>query len=118
MQQAMARLVRDEVFASTQTLLSNAAAIESAERTIRSIEEEIRDISHMIQGSPFKVSSGGAPSAGLFSGSNEPQIGATDAARARTHFLMAKMADLQMKVSKLDAENAQIKSKLVSESDY
>ncbi len=58
MQEAIQRLVSDKVFNDTQTLLANTSSIESAEKQLRVIEEEISTISQMIQGSPFKVTSG------------------------------------------------------------
>ncbi|PWZ03675.1 hypothetical protein BCV70DRAFT_209908 [Testicularia cyperi] len=148
MQEAISRLVSDRVFKDTQTLLSNAAAIESAEKSLRTIETEIFDISKMIQGSPFKVVSGSGattgavlpppphpPSSsgttngngnggilGIFGSSNstppKPQpIATSEAAKARTEFLMSKMAALQTKISQLDAENTAIKQRLVAHRD-
>ncbi|KAN0061161.1 mitochondrial escape protein 2 [Thecaphora frezii] len=151
LREAMQRMVKDRVFNDTQTLLANTASIESAGKQIRAIEEEIRDISTMIQGSPFKVATGGgstgavvvedpahppASSAangnggGYFSfslSSHQPTqrgepvgpapvvvapISASEAARARTEFLLSKMATLQAQISKLDAENARIQVRL------
>ncbi|EPQ25968.1 uncharacterized protein PFL1_06423 [Pseudozyma flocculosa PF-1] len=154
LREAMKRMVKDRVFNDTQTLLANTSSIDSAEKSIRALEEEIRDISTMIQGSPFKVAVGGgstgavvdedpahpplSPSAaggggsgmfgsGLFGSKALPHawphdhpapvvvapISATDAARARTEFLMSKMAALQSQISKLDAENARIQARLM-----
>ncbi|TKY89947.1 hypothetical protein EX895_001245 [Sporisorium graminicola] len=143
MQQAIKKLVGDRVFNDTQTLLANAGAIESAEKSLRIIEAEIADISKMIQGSPFRVASGsgttsgavlppppavdekkenGSGLLGIFgsstnSGASAPAISTSEAAKARTEFLMSKMAELQTKISKLDALNTAIKARLAAHAD-
>ncbi|GAC92454.1 potential mitochondrial maintenance protein [Pseudozyma hubeiensis SY62] len=136
MQEAIKRLVGDKVFNDTQTLMANAGAIESAEKSMRTIEAEIADISKMIQGSPFKVVSGagstsgavlpsdekkegGSGLLGIFGGGSGGQsaISTSEAAKARTEFLMFKMAELQTKISKLDAKNTGIKARLASHVD-
>lgn len=141
MQEAIKRLVSDRVFNDTQTLLANTGAIESAEKSLRTIEAEIGDISSMIQGSPFKVASGAGVTTGavlpppeekkesggllgILSGGGggngngaNVQIGTSEAAKARTEFLMSKMAELQTKISKLDAQNTAIKARLASHVD-
>jgi len=138
MQEAIKRLVGDRVFNDTQTLLANAGAIESAEKSLRTIEAEIGDISSMIQGSPFKVASGAGATTGAVlpppeekkengglvgifggggNGGSAPAISTSEAAKARTEFLMSKMAELQTKISKLDAQNTAIKARLASHTD-
>ncbi|CBQ68428.1 related to PRP12-involved in early maturation of pre-rRNA [Sporisorium reilianum SRZ2] len=138
MQQAIKRLVGDRVFSDTQTLLANAGAIESAEKTLRAIEAEIADISRMIQGSPFRVASGSGSTSGavlpppaddkkdstggllgIFGGNSAAPapISTSEAAKARTEFLMSKMAELQTKVSRLDAANTAIKARLAAHAD-
>ncbi|KIS68234.1 uncharacterized protein UMAG_03816 [Mycosarcoma maydis] len=139
MQEAIKRLVSDRVFNDTQTLLANTGAIESAEKSLRTIEAEIADISKMIQGSPFKVTSGAGSTSGavlpppaddkkesasggllgIFGGGSAgvAPISTSEAAKARTEFLMYKMAELQTKISKLDAQNTSIKARLASHMD-
>ncbi len=138
MQEAIKRLVADRVFNDTQTLLANAAAIESAEKSLRTIETEISDISRMIQGSPFKVASGAGATDGAVlpppgdkkkddgwslklswfgDGEGAPSIRTSEAAKARTEFLMSKMAELQTKISKLDAQSTAIKARLAAHMD-
>lgn len=137
MQEAIKRLVADRVFSDTQTLLANAGAIESAEKSLRTIEAEIADISKMIQGSPFKVVSGAGSTSGAVlpppedkkdgggllgflggnSGGAAPPISTSEAAKARTEFLMSKMAELQTKISKLDSQNTAIKARLAAHMD-
>ncbi|CDU25343.1 related to PRP12-involved in early maturation of pre-rRNA [Sporisorium scitamineum] len=134
MQQAIKKLVGDRVFNDTQTLLANSGAIESAEKSLRTIEAEIADISKMIQGSPFRVASGSGSTSGAVLPSEEkkdnggllgifgssgapPAISTSEAAKARTEFLMFKMAELQTKISKLDAQNTAIKARLADHTD-
>lgn len=149
MQEAISRLVADKVFSDTQTLLSNNATIESAEKSMRTIESEISEISQMIQGSPFKVTcgagttsgavvppppahtgteaerqgGGGLFGSGLFSSTTPPSplkpppITTAEAAKARTEFLLSKMAALQTKISALDAHNTTIKARLLAYRD-
>ncbi|SNX85177.1 related to PRP12 - involved in early maturation of pre-rRNA [Melanopsichium pennsylvanicum] len=137
MQEAIQRLVSDHVFNDTQTLLANTGSIESAEKSLHTIEAEIADISKMIQGSPFKVASGTGSTngavlpwpeeerkeekQGFFSSlswrGGEPEIKTSEAAKARTEFLMSKMAELQTKISKLDAQNSAIKARLAAHID-
>ncbi|SPO28594.1 related to PRP12 - involved in early maturation of pre-rRNA [Ustilago trichophora] len=141
MQEAIKRLVGDRVFNDTQTLLANTGAIESAEKSMRTIEGEIAEISNMVQGSPFKVASGAGSTngavlqpphheekkegagllGGIFGGGNgaaaTPAISTSEAAKARTEYLMSKMAELQTKISKLDAQNTAIKARLAAHVD-
>ncbi|KAJ1023023.1 hypothetical protein NDA13_005071 [Ustilago tritici] len=140
MQEAIKLLVSDKVFNDTQTLMANAGAIESAEKSLQGIEKEIGDISAMIQGSPFKVASGAGATMGAVlpvpeekkennggllgflggsggSGGSAPAISTSEAAKARSEFLMSKMAELQTKISKLDAHNTAIKARLASHID-
>lgn len=129
MQEAIKLLVSDKVFNDTQTLLANTGSIDSAEKSLKTIEEEIEGISRMIQGSPFKVASGAGPTHGAlqdppgekkdegwfsWSSGGDKAISTSEAAKARTEFLMSKMAELQTKISKLDAQNTAIKARLAS----
>uniref|UniRef100_V5EX92 Mitochondrial escape protein 2 n=1 Tax=Kalmanozyma brasiliensis (strain GHG001) TaxID=1365824 RepID=V5EX92_KALBG len=135
MQEAITRLVGDKVFNDTQTLLANTGSIESAEKSIRTIESEIGEISKMCEGSPFKVASGAGSTSGAVlppqggekngggwgifggNGGGSQAISTSEAAKARTEFLMSKMAELQTKISKLDAQNTAIKARLASHTE-
>lgn len=103
-QEALIRLVGDRVFSDTQKLLFNTSAIAGQEKNVRGYEDEIRAISDMLGGNG-RVGAGGWLS-------NVP-----DAGRARTEFLLAKMADAQEKIAKWDRENAELKKRLASEKE-
>ncbi|PWN51525.1 hypothetical protein IE53DRAFT_342187 [Violaceomyces palustris] len=115
LQQAIERLVSDRVFSDTQNLLSNASTISSCEKSIRAIEEEIKDLGEV---------SSAQKGLGLSSGSGVMGVGGssgkgkgTEATRARVEFLLKKMETFQEKIDKLDRENSEIKRRLKEEKD-
>ena len=97
-QQALQSLVADRIFSDTQRFLTNAAALESCEKTIQQVETEIRQLGEGITTcqSVFKGSQG---------------------AKDRFDYLMEKLSSNQEKIRSLESKNATLKESLAKRED-